>query len=62
MVSFKGNGDSYLMEFKETLYQSQVCDYNVYLQLKQLNYTDHDIAQHMNISLDQLHSTVQQFT
>lgn len=43
-----------MTDFKETPQQKDIADYNVYLQLKQINYTNADIANHLSCSKKEL--------
>ncbi len=51
-----------MFEFEETPQQRDVADYNAYLQLKKLRYTDADIADHMSYTKQQLASLITKFT
>tara|TARA_R110002049_G_scaffold236643_1_gene409759 strand:+ start:1107 stop:1559 length:453 start_codon:yes stop_codon:yes gene_type:complete len=47
---------------KENDKQRDVADYNVYLQLKELNYTNEDIAKHLSYSKKELGCLISQHT
>lgn len=42
------------MDYKETPEQKHVADYSVYLQLKELKYTNEDIAEHLSYTKEEL--------
>ncbi len=48
--------------YKETPQQKEIADYNVYLQLKQLKYTNIDIANHLSYTKEELGCLVSQYT
>jgi hypothetical protein len=50
-----------MFEYEETTEQTQIADYNVYLQLKKLKYTDSDIADHLSYSKQQLATLISKF-
>ncbi|WP_407557327.1 hypothetical protein [Winogradskyella sp. 4-2091] len=51
-----------MTDFKETPQQKHIADYNVYLQLRDLNYTNTDIAKHLNYSNEQLGYLISRYT
>ena len=51
-----------MFDTEETPEQIDVTDYNVYLQLKKLKYTDADIAEHMSYTKQQLANLICKFT
>ncbi len=51
-----------MIDFEETPEQREIADYNAYLQLKKLNYTDADIADHMSYTKQQLENLITKFT
>ncbi len=51
-----------MFDIDETLEQRDIADYNVYLQLNKLNYTDADIADHMSYTKQQLANLIRKFT
>ncbi|MBO3096815.1 hypothetical protein [Gelidibacter pelagius] len=48
--------------FDETPQQREIADHNVYLQLKDLNYTNEEIANHMSYSKENLGYLISRFT
>lgn len=48
--------------YSETTKQREVADYNVYLQLSSLNYTNEAIAEHMSYSKDRLSYLISKYT
>jgi len=51
-----------MFNFEETQEQTQIADYNAYLQLKALRYSNRDIARHMSYTLQQLINLTTKFT
>ena len=51
-----------MFDFEETPEQRDIADYDAYLQLKKLNYTEADIAQHMSYTKQQLANLIRKFT
>ena len=51
-----------MFDFEETPEQRDVADYSAYLQLKELNYTDAKIADHMSYTKQQLVDLISKFT
>ncbi len=51
-----------MIDFEETPEQRDIADYSAYLQLKKLNYTDADIAEHMSYTKQQLANLITKFT
>ena len=51
-----------MFEFEETPEQREIADYSAYLQLKKINYTDKDIADHMSYTKQQLANLITKFT
>ncbi len=51
-----------MFEFEETPEQREIADYSAYLQLKKINYTDADIADHMSYTKQQLANLITKFT
>ena len=51
-----------MFEFEETPEQRDIADYDAYLQLKKLNYTDAEVAKSMSRSKQQLANLIAKFT
>jgi hypothetical protein len=51
-----------MIEFEETRQQRDIADYNAYLQLKKLRYTDAKIAAHLSYTKQQLANLISKFT
>ena len=51
-----------MFDIEETPEQTDIADYNAYLQLKKLNYTDVDIADHMSYTKQQLADLITKFS
>ena len=51
-----------MIDFEETPEQIDIADYNAYLQLKNLKYTDAKIADHMSYTKQQLADLITKFT
>lgn len=47
---------------EETKRQGEIADYNIYLQLKELNYTNQRIAEHMSYSKENLGYLISRYT
>ena len=50
------------MNHKENKEQSEIADYNVYLQLKQIGYTNIDISKHLSYSKKELGYIISKYT
>lgn len=51
-----------MLFFKENNKQKQIADYSVYIELKQLNYTDLEIAKHLSYTEKELLELIEEFT
>lgn len=51
-----------MFNIEETPEQRDIADYDAYLQLKKLNYTDAKIADHMSYTKQQLSNLITKFT
>ena len=51
-----------MFDFEETPEQRDIADYNAYLQLNKLRYTEADIADHMSYTKQQLADLITKFT
>ncbi len=51
-----------MFDFEETPEQREIADYNAYLMLKEIHYTDAKIANHMSYTMQQLADLIVKFT
>lgn len=51
-----------MTDFKETPKQKDIADYNVYLQLKELNYTNTDIVKHLSCTNEEFGYLISRYT
>jgi hypothetical protein len=51
-----------MVNIEETPEQTQIADYNAYLQLKDLNYSDKDVAKHMSYTMRQMNELKSKFS
>ena len=50
-----------MFDLKETAKQKQFADFSAYLQLKQLNYTDNQVINHLSCSKEYLKMIIDKF-